>query len=330
MHSKRADKSLSRSLQQCINAAQARDLANSALVAPWLARKASDAEPPPQPKEKKKKKKSKKEVVQEDGAGFPPVLPNPPTSHFPEHPSWDPEASTPACPSLTSRGNVIGTAHLDNQEANPTLLAEEVTADPSATSKVAGHSAGEHDLSQTSGPAVITAHETFRLGRGKPFHLLFGKDAEGEPGPSYCCQLTTLPTLQVLSDDGKKVRRLQPFTEVDVDELQKEGHKQKTELLLESFRCSNFFVRIADSDEPLWSKRSVAEAPSTKSEIACGKVHSDVGDSKEECHNFISAVIDQGSFDCSASSGVARNNVRCFSLPSGDIVVNYNHSDATH
>ncbi|KAK8956492.1 hypothetical protein KSP39_PZI000911 [Platanthera zijinensis] len=112
--------------------------------------------------------------------------------------------------------------------------------------------------------------------------------------------------------------------------LQKEGHKQKTEALLESFRRSNFFVRIADSDEPLWSKRSVVEAPSTKSEMACGKVHSDVGDSKEECHNIISAVIDQGSFDCSASSGVARNNVRCCSLPSGDIVVNYNHSDATH
>ncbi|KAK8968903.1 hypothetical protein KSP40_PGU003299 [Platanthera guangdongensis] len=103
--------------------------------------------------------------------------------------------------------------------------------------------------------------------------------------------------------------------------LQKEGHKQKTEAVLESFRRSNFFVRIADSDEPLWSKRSVAEVPSTKSEMACGKVHSDVGDSKEECHNFISAVIDQGSFDCSASSGVARNNVRCCSLPSGDIVV---------
>ncbi|KAK8946340.1 AP-2 complex subunit alpha-1 [Platanthera zijinensis] len=44
----------------------------------------------------------------------------------------------------------------------------------------------------------------------------------------------------------------------------------------------------------------------------------------------LASVIDQGSFDCSASSGVARNNVRCRSLPSGDIVVNYNHSDATH
>ncbi|KAK8924210.1 hypothetical protein KSP39_PZI019122 [Platanthera zijinensis] len=104
--------------------------------------------------------------------------------------------------------------------------------------------------------------------------------------------------------------------------LQKERHKQKTEALLESFRRSNFFVRIADSDEPLWYKRSIAEAPSTKSKMARGKVHSNVGDSKEECHNFISVVIDQGSFDCSASSGVARNNVRCFSLPSGDIVVN--------
>lgn len=127
---------------------------------------------------------------------------------------------------------------------------------------------------------------------------------------------------QKSKDQNESSVNLDPEQDITVTKylLQKEGHKQKTETLLESFRRSNFFVRIADSDEPLWSKRS-AHALSTKPEMTRGKVHSDVGISKEEHHHFISAVIDQGSFDCSASSGVARNNVRCCSLPSGDIVV---------
>ncbi|KAI0498917.1 hypothetical protein KFK09_019815 [Dendrobium nobile] len=103
--------------------------------------------------------------------------------------------------------------------------------------------------------------------------------------------------------------------------LQKEGHKQQIETLLERFRRSNFFVRLAESDEPLWSKKYLAESSSTKLETAGGILHSNYGASKQEYHDLLSTVIDQGSFDCSASGGVARDTIRCYSLSNGDIVV---------
>ncbi|XP_028551048.1 uncharacterized protein LOC110105455 isoform X4 [Dendrobium catenatum] len=103
--------------------------------------------------------------------------------------------------------------------------------------------------------------------------------------------------------------------------LQKEGHQQQIETLLERFRRSNFFVRLAESDEPLWSKRYLAESSSTKLEMAGGISHSNYGASKQGYHNLLSTVIDQGSFDCNASGGVARDTIRCYSLSSGDIVV---------
>ncbi|KAL0908816.1 hypothetical protein M5K25_023324 [Dendrobium thyrsiflorum] len=129
-------------------------------------------------------------------------------------------------------------------------------------------------------------------------------------GPSECKDQTLSP-----SDMG-------PEQDVTVTKslLQKEEHKLRLETLLEKFRCSNFFVRIAESDEPLWSKRFPVESSSTKSEMAGGIFHAKDGAPRKESCNFLSAIIDQGSFDFSASGGVARD-VRCYSLSSGDIVV---------
>ncbi|KAG0480175.1 hypothetical protein HPP92_011033 [Vanilla planifolia] len=103
--------------------------------------------------------------------------------------------------------------------------------------------------------------------------------------------------------------------------LQKEGHKQQIETLLEKFRHSNFFVRVAESDEPLWSKRNVVDLSSTNLEASGRRNHSNDGLPKKESSKFLSAVIDQGTFDCSASGGAARDAVKCHSLPSGDILV---------
>lgn len=131
-------------------------------------------------------------------------------------------------------------------------------------------------------------------------------------GPSECKDQTLSPSEMGPEQDVTMTKSL----------LQKEEHKLRIETLLEKFRCSNFFVRIAESDEPLWSKRFPVESSSTKSEMAGGIFHAKDGAPRKESCNFLSAIIDQGSFDFSASGGVARD-VRCYNLSSGDIVVCY-------
>ncbi|KAF8401958.1 hypothetical protein HHK36_012909 [Tetracentron sinense] len=105
--------------------------------------------------------------------------------------------------------------------------------------------------------------------------------------------------------------------------LRMEDHKRRTETLLGKFQNSHFFVRIAESDVPLWSKRSAPEMSSESSEMNGEKfTASDAGarkTSRNDAHP--NAVIDRGNFDASVSSGVARNTVKCCSLSNGDIVV---------
>lgn len=105
--------------------------------------------------------------------------------------------------------------------------------------------------------------------------------------------------------------------------LKMEGHKKRIAILLESFRNSHFFVRIAGADEPLWGKRNATNQLSVSSDMADGK---DAVDGSEmaklsEKHKFLSAIIEGGKFDPSAAGGVARNAVTCCSLSNGDIVV---------
>lgn len=91
--------------------------------------------------------------------------------------------------------------------------------------------------------------------------------------------------------------------------LQSEDHKQRTRLMLENFRNSHYFVRIAESDETLWSKARVPEVNDKEP----GKLATGSGS--------FSAFVDRGNFDGNVSGGVARNSVTCCSLHNGDIVV---------
>ncbi|XP_022681069.1 uncharacterized protein LOC101782397 isoform X2 [Setaria italica] len=97
--------------------------------------------------------------------------------------------------------------------------------------------------------------------------------------------------------------------------LQMEDQKQQIELMLRRFRESNFFVRIAESDEPLWSKKRA-----TATKMADGRSDSQ-GISKASRSNVYNTISDKGIFDGSTSGGVARDTVKCYSLQNGDIVV---------
>ncbi|XP_006827133.2 uncharacterized protein LOC18422398 [Amborella trichopoda] len=105
--------------------------------------------------------------------------------------------------------------------------------------------------------------------------------------------------------------------------LKRESHKRRTEILLERFRNSHFFVRVAGSDEPLWCKKNISESFSVGSDRVGEKISgNDSGPKKNQKRgNLLSAVIERGDFDRNASGGVARNTVKCCSLPNGDIVV---------
>ncbi|XP_042432201.1 uncharacterized protein LOC122018835 isoform X1 [Zingiber officinale] len=96
-------------------------------------------------------------------------------------------------------------------------------------------------------------------------------------------------------------------------------HTHQTERLLESFRNSNFFVRITEADEELWSKKN---APSQrKPEVVVGRSQSDGQSKKIPKKNAIAEVVDMGGFDGNTSGGVARDTVRCCSLSNGDVAV---------
>ncbi|MQL71630.1 hypothetical protein Taro_003955 [Colocasia esculenta] len=91
--------------------------------------------------------------------------------------------------------------------------------------------------------------------------------------------------------------------------LRMESHKRRTQILLEKFRNSHFFARIAESDEPLWSRGSASEEKNVEPRKALRK------------NSLLNAFIDRGNFDGNASGGVARNAVKCCALHNGDIVV---------
>jgi hypothetical protein len=99
--------------------------------------------------------------------------------------------------------------------------------------------------------------------------------------------------------------------------LQKEDHKQQIKLTLQRFRESNFFVRIAESDEPLWSKKR-----ESTSKMADGRNYSDSQEHIKASRNTsYNTVSDKGIFNGSTSGGVARDTVKCYPLQNGDIVV---------
>ncbi|XP_012573933.1 uncharacterized protein [Cicer arietinum] len=101
--------------------------------------------------------------------------------------------------------------------------------------------------------------------------------------------------------------------------LRMEVHRRQTASLLEKFKSSHFFVRICESDEPLWSKHGSLEK--SISEVNGQRISTiEVKETAKHVPS-ISAVIDRANFDATISGGVARNSVKCCALPNGDIVV---------
>lgn len=80
---------------------------------------------------------------------------------------------------------------------------------------------------------------------------------------------------------------------------QTDNQKKQADSILERFRNSSFFARIAQSDDPLWSRKK--RPP--RGESSCN------------------AVSDKGFFDSTTAGGVARDAAKCFLLNNGDIVV---------
>ncbi|XP_042049076.1 uncharacterized protein LOC121794799 isoform X2 [Salvia splendens] len=163
-----------------------------------------------------------------------------------------------------------------------------------------------------------------KTGIGKNFKKQNG-NIEGEASP--------VPETIVKSSGDKDNQTDEIITEEKIDSckdvstgeslLRMEDHKRQTEQLLRRFENSHFFVRIAESNEPLWSKRRAGENCSESSTAFEEQL---LGDSLETAtarkkKNPASASIDKGNFDSRTSGGLARGVAKCCSLPNGDIVV---------
>lgn len=128
---------------------------------------------------------------------------------------------------------------------------------------------------------------------------------------------------QAIDQNGNEPseKEIDPQTDISASEsiLRMEDHIEQTEALLQRFRNSHFFVRIAESGELLWSKKG---APAPNSPELDDQNSSENG-TKGTANNLsrLGALIDRGDFDAHVSGGAARNTVKCFSLPNGDIVV---------
>lgn len=122
-------------------------------------------------------------------------------------------------------------------------------------------------------------------------------------------------------NDQKAVGKVDSKKDVSHGEslLRKEDHKRQTETLLQSFRNSHFFVRIADSHKSLWSKRR--ESGESAESSSATESFDGAETRTTEKKTSLSASVDRGGFDASASGGMARNSVECYALSNGDIVV---------
>ncbi|KMT07138.1 hypothetical protein BVRB_6g154660 [Beta vulgaris subsp. vulgaris] len=119
-------------------------------------------------------------------------------------------------------------------------------------------------------------------------------------------------------DDNVDSKNVNKHQDVSASEsyLRMENHRRITQTLLQRFKDSHFFARIAESGEQLWSDRSTLEALDGVDDTDSTENNNMNGSSTS-----ISAVIDSGRFDARASGGLARNFVKCCSLANGDIVV---------
>ncbi|CAH9129060.1 unnamed protein product [Cuscuta epithymum] len=101
--------------------------------------------------------------------------------------------------------------------------------------------------------------------------------------------------------------------------LRMEDYKRQTESLLRRFKNSHFFVRIAGSEESLWTKRKLMEDSSGFDEMFMGIGLDARHTTKKKPPSM--AAIDRGNFDSITSGGVGRNAAKCCALPNGNIGV---------
>lgn len=133
-----------------------------------------------------------------------------------------------------------------------------------------------------------------------------------------------------LSSDGRLIdqngndpskQKTYPQDDISASEsfLRMEDHKRQTEMLLQRFKNSYFFVRIAESGEPLWSRKTAPDPDFIEMDSQSAIANK----TKKTANNMsrLNALIDRGNFDANVSGGAARNAVNCFSLSNGDVVV---------
>lgn len=163
-----------------------------------------------------------------------------------------------------------------------------------------------------------------KTGIGKNFKKQNG-NIEGEASPVPETVVTSSADQDNQTDEIITDKKIDSSKDVSTGEslLRMEDHKRQTEQLLRRFENSHFFVRIAESNEPLWSKRRGGENCSESSTAFEERL---LGDSFETAitrkkKNPASTSIDKGKFDSRTSGGLARGVAKCCSLPNGDIVV---------
>ncbi|XP_040372057.1 uncharacterized protein LOC112181461 isoform X1 [Rosa chinensis] len=131
------------------------------------------------------------------------------------------------------------------------------------------------------------------------------------------------PDSQGTDQNGETLskEKADPQKDVSASEslLRMEDHKRQTEILLQRFERSHFFVRIAESGESLWSKKGSYKKSSESSEM--DGPEDTLNGTQKSALSQLNAIVDKGNFDPNVSGGVARNNVKCCSLSNGDIVV---------
>ncbi|MBA0667569.1 hypothetical protein Goklo_000635, partial [Gossypium klotzschianum] len=134
----------------------------------------------------------------------------------------------------------------------------------------------------------------------------------------------------VMDQNGENLEKdkIDPAKDVSASEsfLRMEDHRRQTETLLKRFKNSHFFVRIAESGEPLWSKKGASEKVSELSEMDSQQSIANETNNAAKNISRQNAVIDRGNFDANVSGGVARDSIKCCSLSSGDIVSSDSHS----
>jgi hypothetical protein len=123
-----------------------------------------------------------------------------------------------------------------------------------------------------------------------------------------------------LNGNGASKQKTDPQGDISASKsfLRMEDYKRQTEMLLQRFKNSHFFVRIAESGEPLWSRKSALDQEYSEVDSQNKPQRT-----KKTADNtfHLSALIDRGNFDANVSGGAARNGVSCCSLSNGDIVV---------